>query len=62
MARDWVRAGMSAGKLEDGDKFPVQSEIFHKHTYLVQTDYLTHATFCVIGTKGYYIRSTAAEG
>jgi len=60
MARDWVRAGMSAGKLEDRDKFPVQAEIFHKHRYLVQTDYLTHAAFCLIGTRVYYI-STVAE-
>ena len=61
MARDWVRAGMSAGKLEDRDKFPVQAEIFHRHTYLVQKDYLTHAAFCFSGTRGYYMRSTAAE-
>jgi len=51
---------MSAGKLEDRDKFPVQAEIFHKHRYLVQTDYLTHAAFCLIGTRVYYI-STVAE-
>jgi hypothetical protein len=52
---------MSAGKLEDRDKFPVQAETFHKRTYLVQTDYLTNAAFCIIGTRGYYIRSTTAE-
>jgi len=34
MARDWVRAGMSADKHEDRDKFPVQAKIFQKYTYL----------------------------